>query len=518
MIRDGAGAAPASRPPTSATSRPTAPARRSATRSRSQALRRCSARAAADDRPLLARLGQDQHRPPRGRRRHRRPDQGRCWRCSTARSRRTCTSRAPTRTSGWPSSPGRASPSRPSRGRRGGAPRRAGVSSFGFGGTNAHVDPRRGAAGAERRRRAPERPAAPADAVGARTPRGAARRWPRRHAGASGGRPGRPPGRRVPTRPATGRAHLAAAAGASRRTTDGAGRRRCGPSPTGEAGSAQRRERRAAVQPPPGRVPVHRPGRAVPRHGRAALRDAAGLPAGRSTTATRLLRDAARAAAARRCMFRDGRTPAPLRRDGVHPAGAVRPRVRAGRAVARWGVEPAAVLGHSVGEYVAACVAGVFTLEDALRLVAARGRLMQALPPGGAMAAVQRRRGVGAAALRTARHGLGRRRQRAAEHRRCPGDASALEAPAARFDAAGRRRAAFLQVSHAFHSPLLEPILDDFHDLAGGSIRAAAPDLVGNLDGGPWWRRPMPTTGPGTCANRCASPTASATWVSSCRL
>jgi phthiocerol/phenolphthiocerol synthesis type-I polyketide synthase E len=144
-----------------------------------------------------------------------------------------------------------------------------------------------------------------------------------------------------------------------------------------------------------------------------------------------------------------------------------------------WGVEPAAMLGHSIGEYVAAHLAGVLSLEDALAVVTARGRLMQALPAG-AMAAVH----LPESELRP-------RLERSVE-------IAAINAPALctisgaiaavselvqRLQASGVDTRA-LHTSHAFHSSMMEPVLQPFTQLLEG-IKLAPPSIpyISNLTG-----------------------------------
>ncbi|MBI2701341.1 MAG: SDR family NAD(P)-dependent oxidoreductase [Mycobacterium sp.] len=162
-----------------------------------------------------------------------------------------------------------------------------------------------------------------------------------------------------------------------------------------------------------------------------------------------------------------------------------------------WGIEPDVVLGHSVGQYAAACVAGVFSLEDGARLMAERGRLFGSLPEGGRMVAV----------FTDARHVEDVAQQ-------CPqvsvaayngpntvlsGPGTDLERIVASLNDEGIR-CTWLDTSHAFHSALLDPVLDEFEAYAARlDFNVPTLPLVCNRTGtvltaetplnGQYWRR-----------------------------
>jgi acyl transferase domain-containing protein/acyl carrier protein len=149
-----------------------------------------------------------------------------------------------------------------------------------------------------------------------------------------------------------------------------------------------------------------------------------------------------------------------------------------------WGIVPDACLGHSIGEYVAACIAGVFSLEDGLALVSTRGRLMQALPRGSMLAVslpAEQVNGLLNGSLSIAA---------ANTDRMCTvsgPDAALLQLEAA---LTGRGVACRrISTSHAFHSAMMDPVLESFSDSVR-RVRLSAPRIpfLSNLTGA--WIRP----------------------------
>jgi amino acid adenylation domain-containing protein len=161
-----------------------------------------------------------------------------------------------------------------------------------------------------------------------------------------------------------------------------------------------------------------------------------------------------------------------------------------------WGPRPDFVMGHSVGEYVAACLAGVFSLEEGLALIAARARLMQSLPQVGSMATIFADRARVEAAF-NGHHDVDIAALNGPASTVISGVAERVQSILARLQAEGVESRP-LNVSHAFHSPLMDPILDEFERVAQSvTFNAPAIPLISNVAGevitqapeAAYWRR-----------------------------
>src|SRR5215472_4539455 len=148
-----------------------------------------------------------------------------------------------------------------------------------------------------------------------------------------------------------------------------------------------------------------------------------------------------------------------------------------------WGIVPRAVIGHSLGEIAVACIADVMTLEDAMRLVTARGTLMHQVPSGGAMAAIFAEQAVVRAFIDKIDPEITVAAMNGPLNTVVSGERDALTRLGAELE---RQNISYrlLRISNGFHSPRTEPILDDFENVAA-QIKHQAPKLplISNLTG-----------------------------------
>ncbi|RKH03260.1 acyltransferase domain-containing protein [Corallococcus carmarthensis] len=148
---------------------------------------------------------------------------------------------------------------------------------------------------------------------------------------------------------------------------------------------------------------------------------------------------------------------------------------------ASWGVTPQAMVGHSIGEYVAACLSGVFTLDDALALVATRGRLMQSLPAGSMLSV--RLTPEALAPLMDARISVAA--VNAPGFTVVAGPTDAVDALQAKLEAQ-KVEVSRLHTSHAFHSTMMDPIVEEFRQAVAKVARKEPKDLYLSNVTGTW--------------------------------
>lgn len=148
-----------------------------------------------------------------------------------------------------------------------------------------------------------------------------------------------------------------------------------------------------------------------------------------------------------------------------------------------WGIKPSVVIGHSLGEYIAACLAGVFSLEDGLKLVAERSRLMQSLPQDGEMAVVFASQSQVVAAIQLYTQEVAIASVNGPQNIVISGKREAVNQVIAALQAEGIKTKN-LNVSHAFHSPLMGPMLGDFEQIAK-KITYSSPrlEIISNVTG-----------------------------------